>query len=241
MTKTNGTHFHAGTNAPGYLPDDLPAVFGNWFEAKAYIIGELLDDADAAASWNEEHDCDDVPCPTHGDDCPEGKASALTFAAEELNLENGPDWSSIVAGRSYWIHSCGCVPGEAELAEEDENEQPAEELTAWQLANMADCLQPDSLTSPGAAWLQAIARDAGELLEDQADDLTDGIAERADSSVPAYTHELWQVFVELGGYQEDVSELVGAERDLTKAAGVALYLIAERLLTALVQDSAEAA
>lgn len=237
MTKSNGTHFHAGTNAPGYLPDDLPAVFGSWDDAKAYVIQELLSDADSAASWNEPHDCDDVPCPTFGDDCAEGKASDLTFAAEDLNLENGPDWSSIVAGRSYWIHSCGCEPGEAELAEEEE----AEELTAWQLANMADCLSPDSLTSPGAGWLQRVARDAVELLEDQADDLTDGIAELADSSVPVYTHELWQVFVELGGYQEDVSELLGSERDLTKCASVALYLIAERLLTALVQDSARAA
>lgn len=119
MSNSNGTalHFHAATNRlPGYLSDDLLAVFPNWFEAKAYVIHELLNDADSAASWNEPHDCDDVPCPTYGDDCPEGKASDLTFVAEELNLSNGPDWSTITAGLSYWIHECGCPAGQAELA-----------------------------------------------------------------------------------------------------------------------------
>lgn len=118
------SHFHAGSNDPGYLPDDLPATFSAWEDAQRFVIGELLSDADSVATWNDEHDCDDVPCPTYSDECPEGKASDLTNVAEELNLDNGPDWSTITAGRSYWIHSCGCAPGQAELAEESDDEQP---------------------------------------------------------------------------------------------------------------------
>lgn len=232
MTKSNATHFHAGTNDPGYLPDDLPAVFPNWFEAKAYVIHELLDDADRAASWNEPHDCDDVPCPTYGDDCAEGKASDLTHEAEDLNLSNGPDWSTITAGRSYWISSCGCEAGQAELAEEEEPPTP------FELAGMAGCSSPDSVDSAGAAWLARVAHDAEELAEDQGDDLTDGIAERADANVPIYTHELWEVFVDLGAYQEDVNELIGAETDTEKMAQVALYMIAERPLAALLLEAA---
>lgn len=117
-------HFHAGTNDPGYLPDELPATLTAWEDAQRFIIGELLSDADSVATWNDEHDCDDIPCPTYGDERPEGRASELTFVAEELNLSSGPDWSTITAGRSYWIHSCGCAPGQAELAEESEDEKP---------------------------------------------------------------------------------------------------------------------
>jgi len=124
MSTTDCTvHFHAGTNEPGYLPDSEPDSFTTWEDAQRYIIGEMLSDADSAASWNEPHDCDDVPCPTFGGDCPESKASELTFEAEELNLDNGPDWSTITAGRSYWIHSCGCAVGTAELAEDDESDE----------------------------------------------------------------------------------------------------------------------
>jgi hypothetical protein len=129
-------HFHAGTNEPGYLPDDLPATFATWDEARRYVIGELLLDADNVASWNEPHDCDDVPCPTFGDDCTEGRASDLTNVAEDLNLSNGPDWSTITAGRSYWIHSCGCAAGTAELAD-DEPERPAMDLAELEAHAMA--------------------------------------------------------------------------------------------------------
>jgi hypothetical protein len=118
---------------------------------------------------------------------------------------------------------------------EDDEEEPKVERTVWQLAGLAGCSSPDSVDSAGAAWLVRVARDAEELAEDQGDDLTDGIAERADSNVPIYTHELWSIFVDLGAYQEDVSELIGAGTDMEKMAQVALYMIAERLLSALLE------
>jgi hypothetical protein len=57
--------------------------------------------------------------------------------------------------------------------------------------------------------------------------------------VPIYTHERWQVFVDLQAYQEDVSEYGDAD-DLTNAAGVALYMIAERLVHALATELSDA-
>ena len=131
-------HFHAGTNDPGYLPDSEPAGFATWDEARRYIIEEMLLDADSVASWNEPHDCDDIPCPTYGDDCPEGKASALTFEAEDLNLCNGPEYSAVTSGRSYWIVQCSepnCDTNDFEA--DDEPEPPASDLAALEAAAKA--------------------------------------------------------------------------------------------------------
>lgn len=96
-------HLHAGSNDPGFMPDSSPVCFDSWDAAKRYMIGELLMDAENVASWSEPHDCDDIPCPIYGDDCLEMKAADLTTLAEDLNLESGPEWDSITAGRSYWI------------------------------------------------------------------------------------------------------------------------------------------
>ena len=130
-------HFHAGTNDPGYLPESEPASFATWDEARRYIIGEMLFDADSVGSWNEPHDCDDVPCPSFGDDCPEGKASALTFEAEDLNLCNGPDYGSVTAGRSYWIVQCSEPNCDTNDFEPDDEPAPAPDLAALEAAAKA--------------------------------------------------------------------------------------------------------
>lgn len=107
--------------------------------------------------------------------------------------------------------------------------------TVYQLARLADCMDPDSTLSPGGLFLDRI-RDA--YLEAVADEWYDGDSPRelADSAVPVYTHERWQVFVDLGAYQEDVTELGATGDDLTQCAAVALYMIAERLVYALAQE-----
>lgn len=108
------------------------------------------------------------------------------------------------------------------------------------LALKAGVPTPDE-GSAGADWLLRVGRAADELravsrgiLVDG--DLDDNIAELADSLVPIYTADRWRVFVDLEAWTEDVEELTGAIVDLTDAAGVALYLIAERLLYALTID-----
>lgn len=102
-------HFHAGQNLPGYLPESDVACFSTFDEAKRYIIGNMLQQADDVATWSEPHGCDDVPCPAYGDDCPENKAADLTSTAEDLNLSNGPEWQSYAGDLSYWIN---LVPAE---------------------------------------------------------------------------------------------------------------------------------
>lgn len=121
-----------------------------------------------------------------------------------------------------------------------ETETPT--YNAYELANMADVAGPDGPSSPGAEWLENVASVANDILvdHDRADDYPDDITEAADQTVPTYTHERWQVFVDLAAYNEDVTEL-GPVDDLTTAAGVALYMIAERLIRAIIEDQADQA
>jgi hypothetical protein len=111
--------------------------------------------------------------------------------------------------------------------------------TAWQLARLADVTDPDSPTSPGAVWLDRVAGLADDIEPSETSDgyRADAITEAADSAVPIYTHERWQVFVDLAAYNEDVTELGAESSDLTACAGIALFMIAERLLTALLDET----
>lgn len=114
------------------------------------------------------------------------------------------------------------------------------EYTVWQLAGMAGIASPDTFTSPGAVWLERVARAADDI-EDECDpsagDDVDGMVhEAADGIVPIYTHERWLVFVDLAAYQYE-SELADCMGDdMTAQAGVILYEIAERLIRELVGE-----
>lgn len=130
------------------------------------------------------------------------------------------------------------------------------ELNAYQLAGMADVTSPDSLESAGAHFLTHIRDDVAERLEwlasgDYADvtepaefvsiirDLDDWAYEIADGAPSIYTHEKFQQFFDLCAYQEDISELAPDETDMEKMAGIALYMIAERLVSALLDTVEE--
>jgi hypothetical protein len=121
-------------------------------------------------------------------------------------------------------------------------ETETEDRNPYQLAQLADVTSPDSPTSPGAVWLLRVASDAEDLWDwgKETEDLTDTISEYADQAVPVYTHERWKVFVDLAAYTEEVTEF-GPVEDMTAAAGVALYMIAERLLNALIEEKREEA
>jgi hypothetical protein len=110
-TGAPGSHVHVGWNMPGCLPDSEPATFATFNDAKAYLIGELLAAADSVATWGEPHACHDVPCPNHGDHCPDRLANELSLAAEDLNLASEPRWGEVVAGYAWWVEPCskdGC-------------------------------------------------------------------------------------------------------------------------------------
>jgi len=48
---------------------------------------ELREQAENVRSWSEPHDCDDIPCPIYGDDCPWQQAGALDLQADLLEQE----------------------------------------------------------------------------------------------------------------------------------------------------------
>lgn len=124
-----------------------------------------------------------------------------------------------------------------------------DKLTAYRLAHMAGCGDPDSRESVGAQWLLSIATDVPEIREriTQGDDVGDLVDQYADDAVPIYTHQMWITYVDLCAYNEDVTELVdydglanpdGAGRyGAGKLAAIALYLIAGRLLHALIEEA----
>lgn len=76
-------HLHAGHNLIGYLPESEVLCSGNWEGTQNYMIDVLLWDADS--TFNEE------------------RSTELASAAEDLNLNNGPEWGITVGNISYWI------------------------------------------------------------------------------------------------------------------------------------------
>ncbi len=119
-----------------------------------------------------------------------------------------------------------------------------EDQLPWRLARLADCMDPDSVTSPGAQFLFSVEDDARERWEDTDPEdrdrlLSDEWSEVADSAVPIYTREVWTMFVDLGAYQEDPTELGIDGSDMEQAAKVCLYMIAERLCHALADEWAD--
>ena len=110
------------------------------------------------------------------------------------------------------------------------------ELNVYQLARMAYCCSPDADDSPGADFLN-IVRDA--VHEHHEHDYwsphpSDDIVDLADLCVPVYTYNLMTTMVELGAYDEDVSEY--SPTDIESAARAALYVIAERLMIEIATD-----
>ena len=138
-------------------------------------------------------------------------------------------------------------------------------LTTWHLANLAGCGSPDRPDgigvsppadlstvdpSPGAKFLRSVADDLAERIAyvfadldpagcDLARELDEEVREVADAAPSIYTFTRWQEFTDLAAWQEDATELGASADDLTGAAGVALYVIAERLALALVESWGE--
>lgn len=122
-----------------------------------------------------------------------------------------------------------------------------DEIKSWTFAlsgkDLADCMSPDSLESPGMGFLTSVRDATVELIEsgnlDPEDDSHDNdngeIHEIADAAPSVYTYTLWAEFADLGAYQEE-PEYGEWPDDLNKVAGVALYQIAERLAHAIIRE-----
>lgn len=114
-----------------------------------------------------------------------------------------------------------------------------ETLNAYQLANLAGVLTPDSLDSPGAVFLCTIQEDVSEALRfGIEDDENDAAHEIADGCVPVYTFKMWQTFTDLAAWQEDISDFGSNDKDdMTQRAMTCLYMIAYRLALTLIQEA----
>jgi hypothetical protein len=109
--------------------------------------------------------------------------------------------------------------------------------TAYALADVADCVAPDTLESAGAEFLVSVRDAAVEAWErvreaGGTEHRGDVLHEIADAAPDTYTRQRWLEFVDLGAYIEE-PELGEWPKDLTDAAGVALYQIAYRLADAV--------
>jgi len=110
------------------------------------------------------------------------------------------------------------------------------------LATLADCPQPDSVDSPGAEFLIAVA-DAVEDAIDNNDELDERLISEIANDAPAVsTHAKWLQFVDLRGYRVDTTDLTGdriSARALTDHINTVLVMIAERLIAGLITERRE--
>ena len=119
------------------------------------------------------------------------------------------------------------------------------------LAHMAECGSPDDAGSAGAGFLTRV-RDAlvesvedkwtnGTPLADAVEAVRDGEAAHriADEAPDIHTHARWRQFIDLTAYNEDISEYGEPSDDMTENAGVALYIIANRLVHVLLDEIEE--
>ena len=112
-------------------------------------------------------------------------------------------------------------------------------LSAYALARLADCNDPDTLESDGAEFLKSIRDDVVETFENDnwSADTYATIWGIADSNVPIMTHDIAKAFIDLCAYNEDVSDYVtDGGTDLVRNMQVALYVIGERLAGALLEE-----
>jgi hypothetical protein len=111
-----------------------------------------------------------------------------------------------------------------------------EEYSEYTLANMADVV---SAEGEAGAFLLQVRDSYWEYARYDADGTTDWhdtAHEIADGAVPVYTSNLWETFVALRAWHEDVSEF-GPIEDMTRGAQIAIFMIAERLVMALAEEA----
>lgn len=108
-------HWHAGYNPAGYLPEAEPGTYGSFAEARDALAEDMDYHADNEASWDVEHDCDDVPCPAFGDACHLVRAADIVNERHEFEAAGGPEWSGFANDTEYWVHLCseGACPPES--------------------------------------------------------------------------------------------------------------------------------
>lgn len=126
--------------------------------------------------------------------------------------------------------------------------EEVEAMSRYRLAGLAESQAGDKhatefLESVRDALVESMVWEADHGVTDDPHASVETVADRldydgrlhevSDSAVPVYTSDLWDVFHGLRADQEDVSEF-GPVEDLLKGARVAVWMVADRLVRALV-------
>ena len=119
------------------------------------------------------------------------------------------------------------------------NDQPVKDWSAFRLSNEVGISSAPPTESQGSKFLELIRDAFIERMEFQRsdalakwrmdEDALDIIHEVVKGCVPVYRDLIWEAFVGLRAWSEDLAELGGPETDMTKNAETALYLIGCRL------------
>lgn len=99
-------HWHAGFNRPGYLPESEPGVYSTFEAARDALAEDMHVHVDNEETWADEHDCDDIACPTYGDECHWQRAQNLRAEREDALATDGPCWEGSGCGYAYWVNEC---------------------------------------------------------------------------------------------------------------------------------------
>lgn len=137
-----------------------------------------------------------------------------------------------------------------ENAELDQWTRELEGLSAYRLADMAECGGPDAPNSAGAELLESVRNAVVEavrwIVTEDGLTLSEALAEVAeehhelvDGALPIYTGPIWASFVDLEAHREDPSELSAHDADMTSQATACLYIIADRLAAQLIDSQQE--
>lgn len=146
LTEQRTPRFVAGWNMPGYMPDSEPAEFDNADDAKRYIIDQIKEDEDAAATEEDEAEAED-----------------LAALAEEVNLESDEFTTRTVGGYCYWVREDGTMG----LDDEETEELAQLEALAKQGENYGDWEHGETLVRESyfETFAQEMAEDIGAIPE----------------------------------------------------------------------------
>jgi hypothetical protein len=118
-------------------------------------------------------------------------------------------------------------------------------LSAYALAQLAECASPDSPASDGAVLLTGARDSFVENVKFYADDIDESfkygdiITEISTEMPDTYTNTLWKEFIDLCGYSEDFSEWFQdgfPHNDMEEIPRTGLRMILERMMQRFVEQ-----
>jgi len=236
MTKFTDAEWQDILERAGNIGSEHGGSAATWVEftdadaARKFV--ELLDEGDPEAY-------DMVPSAPSGqfaDDYSPRDLFAELEVSEDDETDDGEIWRAYAD--AFETAAAESVEKRARSIVFDADLDEIKEKGDWELARMADCQKSNG--EHGTRFLTAVRDAYVEHVEykgedfDPSEDISDTAHEIADGAPDVYTSTRWAEFVDLAAYHEDISDLMPETGDnLTKAAGVALYIIAQRLVYAL--------